>query len=1300
MRGAIRAGHLIFEEFAGFAAGFRDTRLRATPNIELLRQGLLQGCSVAARMMVGDTLAVDGQAMATTAASVKDMASTSDSALMNQIAELKRKLERKETEMRRKDKELSILNRESNKLGKDVKRMTIDVEDYRKRNEGLQQALSNSRLLTQEARDEATKKQDMSKARELEDDLLKAKHMQLRTEENLDGAKAQIIELEKQVGVIRAARDDVVDVVTGLKEELENAQLRIKAMQVLSTEKDGELDRQRTEVARLKNLEVTMVKDFEAKRDEVAKCRNQISELVDEAAGLRRSLEVRNETNSVLKNQLDGANKKSYVLTEEEFDHFKKLDGEASKLKGRNRDLVKSVEMHMSLLEKAENENVGLKEELGELKTNHGNLRREYDTNQKTARSSDTTIKTLKKEVTRLRSDNTDLEEELKASQLDPLARDVEVQNIRSGMVNLVRGRQEELEAKKEERKQRKTAEDASKAMRSRISFLLEQLDQASKLVIGWQEQKSIFAAEISALHQSNLTLRSRLMSLQQSFISRQIGDAAAQETARVLGTLHEVSSPMKRDLGMHHTKSALAAVLTEAGADPDATMENLGEPFDHPASNTMPLNATALVERAVFDQVCAYETGERSVGKGGKKPASAKKANKNNTSMLKAYIADDGLLAIGLESGTNTRKLDSEVVEAEELLNGLQIHAFLKFSQSRPDGKVSALFTEKLASVLNFIRKLTNETSSQLGETRVKLADATSRLAVTTQRSNRMKDRVVNERISKQKTVMKYLREQMRQSDFRIAIHDITSTAKNELNDLEESTGGVAGRETGMSREILRQLVGVSSELTTIGLSSGTASSGLPGAMELRMPDTLLDDETVHGMVELLKGNVAKDEGMDTLNMSRALPENAPTMTLNKTLLTASGNYLNRVLLLNLRGNQITDLTCKLLAGLVENSVSLRMVDLRSNLISPKGARIMFDATRRNTTVLYVTQRQGGFMIEGHRDIVGQKGTKAADDGQGDDSEGKETFDRMVGTPKHPIRIDIRHNASGPEALEGLVESYSSNVESTRVETNEMVADRTVKRDGRNEGFNKMPESGAWTNRGIHEEVKEDFRLGKLQGSDKPASHSSMTVRKSTSNMTIRRPSSAGTHRKSTSELRVGVGSKTGARGSPDGMSDIMERSKENRDSMNPVGSLLDTHIRSLQESPAATAVLEGSSKKKGGPGSFMGNQIQMMDTYKGAMESLKPAFAKNQPVDAMTLQEVKKMRPASAGVSSRMTMKERLAKNKRQSQTAKLPKSMGGSSRLRPVSAGANSRPGKKTQSATALLNNLQSLNPGVLF
>ena len=67
----------------------------------------------------------------------------------------------------------------------------------------------------------------------------------------------------------------------------------------------------------------------------------------------------------------------------------------------------------------------------------------------------------------------------------------------------------------------------------------------------------------------------------------------------------------------------------------------------------------------------------------------------------LKAYIGDDGMLAIGLE-GTkgNSHEIASDIVEAEELMNGLQIHAFLRFSQSRPDGKVIALYTEKIASI------------------------------------------------------------------------------------------------------------------------------------------------------------------------------------------------------------------------------------------------------------------------------------------------------------------------------------------------------------------------------------------------------------------------------------------------------------------------------------------------------------------------------------------------------------------------------------------------------------------------
>ena len=50
---------------------------------------------------------------------------------------------------------------------------------------------------------------------------------------------------------------------------------------------------------------------------------------------------------------------------------------------------------------------------------------------------------------------------------------------------------------------------------------------------------------------------------------------------------------------------------------------------------------------------------------------------------------------------------------------------------------------------------------------------------------------------------MMKYLREQIRQSDFRVTIDTISKSASDQLNDLEESTGGLAARETELSRRV-----------------------------------------------------------------------------------------------------------------------------------------------------------------------------------------------------------------------------------------------------------------------------------------------------------------------------------------------------------------------------------------------------------------------------------------------------------------------------------------------------------------
>ena len=57
----------------------------------------------------------------------------------------------------------------------------------------------------------------------------------------------------------------------------------------------------------------------------------------------------------------------------------------------------------------------------------------------------------------------------------------------------------------------------------------------------------------------------------------------------------------------------------------------------------------------------------------------------------------------------------------------------------------------------------------------------------------------------------------------------------------------------------------------------------------------------------------------------------------------------------------------------LLEKSSQLRMLDLRYNAISEAGLQLLFNATRKNQTVLVVTKKQSGTMIEGHRELAAQ---------------------------------------------------------------------------------------------------------------------------------------------------------------------------------------------------------------------------------------------------------------------------------------------------------------------------------------
>lgn len=124
----------------------------------------------------------------------------------------------------------------------------------------------------------------------------------------------------------------------------------------------------------------------------------------------------------------------------------------------------------------------------------------------------------------------------------------------------------------------------------------------------------------------------------------------------------------------------------------------------------------------------------------------------------------------------------------------------------------------------------------------------------------------------------------------------------------------------------------------------------------------------------------------------------------------------------------------------------------------------MLFDATRRNPTVLYVTQRQNGLMVEGHREIMGAQGekksnrdsslksgivgTRATENREFDENEdSKQILEHAAEQEtallrKYPLRIDIRDNNPEQVVAERLLEATEYTLATTKSVKNTSVSE------------------------------------------------------------------------------------------------------------------------------------------------------------------------------------------------------------------------------------------------------------------
>jgi hypothetical protein len=266
------------------------------------------------------------------------------------------------------------------------------------------------------------------------------------------------------------------------------------------------------------------------------------------------------------------------------------------------------------------------------------------------------------------------------------------------------------------------------------------------------------------------------------------------------------------------------------------------------------------------------------------------------------------------------------------------------------------------------------------------------------------MKQQFSSERLSKQKSLMKYIREQLTLSDYRKLIYDISAIGRDSLDEIDVKRRDLSeelkrenpsyfqrdnassathaerfhGLESQKLRGLMTQLRGVAEKLATTALHhfgeeererGERRRDEVIGSLEIKLSDSQVDDETCHGVIGLLSGALqgvstegteeGQDEGGDdeegggnrTLPMSRgdkilaqelgisnSEAKFSAASMLAKSFLKIQSSYLDRLLLMNLKNNSLTDISCKLLCTVVEKSPSLRMLDIRGNMISSNG--------------------------------------------------------------------------------------------------------------------------------------------------------------------------------------------------------------------------------------------------------------------------------------------------------------------------------------------------------------------------
>jgi hypothetical protein len=290
----------------------------------------------------------------------------------------------------------------------------------------------------------------------------------------------------------------------------------------------------------------------------------------------------------------------------------------------------------------------------------------------------------------------------------------LQVAAYKQALAAMAKDKQDCIEAKSHEKRLREITEDSARALRARVTFLLDQLYQCSKLSDNWQDQKRIFQSQIASLYAVNLDVRGRLENAQLTYVTN-LEDSYQSRTSAFdqqrgganddsRDTLHLLRSGSRHNGGVAHASrdtdnsenAAVAAVNHSSRDDCDGDGDKEQE--------------RRLIERSMFDAILAFSAAgnhpqysssnlhdnaknntspyashnpassntERTTNNSRSKSARRFKNGKSTLGSYKYRMSSKGYHEIYFESEDGRK----EITEGDELLEALQIPTFMRHCQ------------------------------------------------------------------------------------------------------------------------------------------------------------------------------------------------------------------------------------------------------------------------------------------------------------------------------------------------------------------------------------------------------------------------------------------------------------------------------------------------------------------------------------------------------------------------------------------------------------------------------------------